>query len=130
VTVTIVVDASAIAAILFEEPAAVAIRDRIEGETLLAPDLLATEIANACVTRQRRFPNEQSAVATYAVFVGWNIRMLPVAHAEVVALAAATGLTAYDACYLWLARDLAIDLVTLDRRLIAFAPRQAPDAPG
>ena len=28
-----------------------------------------------------------------------------------------TGLTTYDASYLWLANDLGIELVTLDRRL-------------
>jgi predicted nucleic acid-binding protein len=32
-------------------------------------------------------------------------------------LAAATGLTAYDASYLWLARRLGADLVTLDKQL-------------
>ena len=34
-----------------------------------------------------------------------------------VQLAKETGLTAYDASYLWLARTLDADLVTLDRRL-------------
>jgi predicted nucleic acid-binding protein len=29
----------------------------------------------------------------------------------------ATGLSAYDASYLWLARDLDVELVTLDRQL-------------
>ena len=49
--------------------------------------------------------------------------MLPVTRSEVVALA-----TAYDASYLWLARNLGVELVTLDRRLIAVAPpiRRAP----
>jgi predicted nucleic acid-binding protein len=36
---------------------------------------------------------------------------------EVVDLASATGLTAYDASYLWLARHLGAPLVTLDSRL-------------
>jgi len=121
--VTIVVDASAIAAILFDEPSAGVIRDRIVGEALVAPSLLAFEIANVCVIRQRRNPTEQPAICTYSVFVGWNITMLPVTRSEVVALA-----TAYDASYLWLARNLGVELVTLDRRLIAVAPpiRRAP----
>ncbi|HZT90151.1 MAG TPA: type II toxin-antitoxin system VapC family toxin [Stellaceae bacterium] len=34
-------------------------------------------------------------------------------------LAEAAGLTAYDASYLWLARALGAELVTLDRKLAA-----------
>lgn len=44
----------------------------------------------------------------------------------VVALALETGLTAYDASYLWLARRLDAELVTLDRAPIAAA--QAPSS--
>jgi predicted nucleic acid-binding protein len=36
---------------------------------------------------------------------------------HVVPLAAETGLTAYDASYLWLSRHLNAELVTLDRKL-------------
>jgi predicted nucleic acid-binding protein len=42
-------------------------------------------------------------------------------HAGVVRLAEAHRLSAYDASYLWLARDLNVDLVTLDKRLAAAA---------
>ena len=117
-TVTIVVDASAVAAMLLDEPSAQMVRDRIVGAALVAPTLLAFEIANVCVLRQRRRPTEHSLAAShYALFQRWDIALLPVEHAEVVALAAATGLTAYDASYLWLSRQLNADLVTLDRRL-------------
>ena len=40
---------------------------------------------------------------------------------EVVRLGLSTGLTAYDATYLWLARALTMPLVTLDKRLGAQA---------
>ena len=36
---------------------------------------------------------------------------------EADAVAAATGLTSYDASYLWVARRLGAELVTLDRQL-------------
>ena len=39
----------------------------------------------------------------------------------VLQLAADTGLTAYDAAYLWLARTLAVELISLDDRLLAEA---------
>ena len=38
---------------------------------------------------------------------------------SIARLATATRLTAYDASYLWLARDLGIELITLDNRLAA-----------
>jgi predicted nucleic acid-binding protein len=46
-------------------------------------------------------------------------------HDGVLALAAETGLTAYDASYLWLSRKLGAELVTLDtqlRKAVAAAP--------
>ena len=38
-------------------------------------------------------------------------------HQGAIDLAIGTGLTAYDASYLWLSRQLGAELVTLDRRL-------------
>lgn len=40
-------------------------------------------------------------------------------HAAALALAETSGLTAYDASYLWLSRSLGAEPVTLDRELIA-----------
>jgi predicted nucleic acid-binding protein len=49
------------------------------------------------------------------------IEIMAVEYGAVVALAETTGLTAYDASYLWLARLLGAGLITLDRRLAAAA---------
>ena len=46
-------------------------------------------------------------------------------HDAVLVLALATGLTAYDASYLWLSRHLGAELVTLDRRLMTEAARSS-----
>ncbi len=45
------------------------------------------------------------------------IETLAVDIAGIIELAEATGLTAYDASYLWLARRLGGELITLDRQL-------------
>jgi predicted nucleic acid-binding protein len=45
------------------------------------------------------------------------IEEVTVDHAAVVEIALATRLTAYDASYLWLARELGAELVTLDGAL-------------
>ena len=45
------------------------------------------------------------------------VEELAVDHDGTLELAATTGLTAYDASYLWLARQLGAELVTLDKQL-------------
>jgi len=51
-----VVDASALAALLFGEPEAEAVADRLEGSSLFAPTLLGYEIASVCLKKLRRDP--------------------------------------------------------------------------
>ena len=46
-----------------------------------------------------------------------RIRRVNVSIDAVSALALQTGLSGYDAAYLWLARSLDVELVTLDRKL-------------
>jgi predicted nucleic acid-binding protein len=45
------------------------------------------------------------------------IEIVEVDHAGALRLAEVVGLTIYDAAYLWLARKLPAELVTLDKRL-------------
>lgn len=113
-----VVDASAIGAVLFGEPAADAIAERLEGEHLAAPALLPFEVANVAVKKIRRYPEAREAlVAAVALFPRFAIDLVAVNHEHVVELAETSNLTAYDASYLWLARKLDADLVTLDKAL-------------
>jgi predicted nucleic acid-binding protein len=46
-----------------------------------------------------------------------GVEEVAVNHDGALELAAATGLTAYDASYLWLAQQLGAELVTLDQQL-------------
>ena len=57
-----VVDASALAAILFADPEAEAMAERLDGARLAAPTLLDHESANVCLTKIRRQPNEREAI--------------------------------------------------------------------
>ena len=115
-----VVDASALAAVLFHEPEGPLVLEACRGLRLLAPDLLDFELANVAVTRQRRQPADSEWIQKqFEVFLCVDIARLPVDIAAVVSLAAMTQLTAYDAAYLWLAHDQRCGLVTLDRALQA-----------
>ncbi len=113
-----VVDASALAAVLFSEPEAEAMAERLVDARLVAPTLLSFELANVCVIKARRNPDQRAALAAAFRLRGkFCVDEIAVDHDGVIELAATTGLTAYDASYLWLARQLGAALVTLDQTL-------------
>jgi predicted nucleic acid-binding protein len=119
-----VVDASAIAALLFGEPEAEAMAARLTGTRLAGPALLDFELANICLTKMRRHADDRPALLkAFRLRERLQIDIVAVDHGEIVTLAEASGLTAYDASYLWLARRLGAELVTLDRKLAVAAGR-------
>ena len=113
-----VVDASALAALLFGEPEADFVAERLGDARLMAPTLLSYELANVCLIKSRRRPEQQPALtAAFRLRHQLAVEEVAVDHDEVLELATTTGLTAYDASYLWLTRRLGAELVTLDRQL-------------
>lgn len=113
-----VVDASALAALLFGEPEAEAVAGQLEGARLVAPGLLGFELANVCLIKSRRHPAQRRALmAAFRLRSQLRVEEVAVDHDGVLELAVATGLTAYDASYLWLRRELGAELVTRDQRL-------------
>jgi predicted nucleic acid-binding protein len=117
-----VVDASALAAIAFAEPGADAVIDAIDGYRLHAPTLVVFELMNVAWKRSRRQPAASALfVEALEVLQGLGLRYRGINQEEVVRLGLTTGLSAYDASYLWLSRVLDMPLVTLDRKLGAHA---------
>ena len=113
-----VVDASALAALLFGEPEAGAIAGRLDGARLVAPALLAFELANVCLVKCRRHPELRDALlAGFRLRHRLGVEDVAIDQDDALALSFETGLTAYDASYLWLARRLGAELVTLDKAL-------------
>lgn len=124
----VVADASALVALAFREPGFESVAARLEGATVCAPDLLRFELANVAVTKARKTPARAGqifAALDMALDARVGIQWHAVNVADVAVLAHLTGLTAYDASYLWLAGWLEADLVTLDKRLIAAASATA-----
>jgi predicted nucleic acid-binding protein len=120
----LVVDASAIAAVLFHEAEGETIRAHVRDETMIAPQLIDYELANAGIKKARSDPDAAAKILTMLSGLrALAIRRLPVPIDKVATLAARTGLSAYDASYLWLAFSKDAELVTLDRQL-ARADRQ------
>jgi len=113
-----VVDASALAALLFGEPEAEAVAGQLGDARLVAPVLLGFELANVCLIKARRRPEQRPALtAAFRLRDRLAVEQVAVDHDGTLELAATTGLTAYDASYLWLARQLGAELVTLDKQL-------------
>lgn len=113
-----VVDASAIAALLFGEPEAGSVAGQLRDGRLFAPPLLWIEVANVCLKKMRRHPELRTSLrAAFRLLDGLTIERADVNHGEVLDLANDTGLTVYDAGYLLLARKLDAALVTLDQQL-------------
>jgi predicted nucleic acid-binding protein len=118
VTPVKVVDASALAAVLFGEPEADTVAARLGEARLAAPALLAFELANVCLIKSRRHPEQRPGLsAAFRLRDRLAVDEVAVDHDGALELAAATGLTAHDASYLWLARQLGAELVTLDGQL-------------
>ena len=122
-----VVDASALAALLFGEPDGEQISARLDGARLMAPALLSFEVGNVCLVKIRRRPGQRDALlAAIAILPRMGIETVEIDHGAALLLAEQAMLTAYDASYLWLAEALGAELVTLDRRLeSARAPGRA-----
>jgi predicted nucleic acid-binding protein len=115
-----VVDASAAASLVFGEEGAEAVAARLEGQDLIAPSLLPYEMVNvAAVKLRRRSLSARQAQAGLDLFAKLDLAMHDADPVVLAALAGRTGLTAYDAAYLWLARTMGAELVTLDRKLEA-----------
>lgn len=113
-----VVDASALGALLFGEPAADTVAALLRGGRLVAPALLGYELTSICLKKIRGNPEEHSHfLAALATWDQMGIELVAIDHLAVVPLAERYGLTSYDASYLWLAQRLNAELVTLDRPL-------------
>lgn len=114
----VVVDASALGAIAFGEPEGSGLAAHLRGETLIAPTILDYELVSVALKKVRRGKASPGEVGLLlAVALPLPIQRLSVPGDELFALAEQTDLSAYDASYLWLARNRDAELVTLDRRL-------------
>lgn len=119
---TSVVDASALAAVAFGEPEAAEVAERLTGEDLFVPSLLAYELASVARKKVLSHPGQGETIAwALEQALALDMQRVDVDQAAVLELALEAGITTYDAAYLWLARQLGASLVTLDAGLAAAA---------
>ena len=118
-----VADASLLGAVVFDEPRATEARSMLAGADLYEPALLAYELASIARKKIGTSPDQKEALLqALEESLNMEINWVEIHHPAVVELALETGLTTYDASYLYLAKNLGLSLVTFDRQLSAFAP--------
>lgn len=114
-----VLDSSAVAAILFGESEAASIVAALQQDSLITCALLPFEVANVCLRKIRRYPAQRrEIISAYECLAQMELEILDVDMDQAISLADRTGLTAYDAAYLFLALSCSAGLVTLDSRLL------------
>ena len=119
----LVVDTSAVIAVIADEPEREAIVGRTKGATLAAPASLHWEVGNAfsAMFRRRRITlaKARQAIRSYEKIV---FRFVDVDLGQALELSDRLELYAYDAYVLACAITLRSPLITLDTKLAAAAP--------
>ena len=118
--IDVLLDTSAVLAVLLNEPSRTAILERTRGATLLAAPSLPWELGNALVALTRRGPaSSRDLLRIWATFLRVPVRYVDVAVPDALALAVAHRLYAYDAYVLQAARARRAPLLSLDDQQLA-----------
>ena len=107
------------------EQAAAWIREALTADTILfAPELILAEVANALLGYRRRALLTDDDLLESLDDLNSTVELVALRDLfpQAAEVAAARGLTAYDACYAVLAEELGVPLVTADRKLAAATP--------
>lgn len=113
-----VIDTSALLAVLLDEPERGALIAATTGIVLFAPASVPWEIGNALVAMvRRRRLSAAEARRVCAAYEAIPLRVTEVDVGEAVGVAIELGLYAYDAYMLVLARNRGLPLLTLDKQL-------------
>ena len=100
--------------------------ERLDSESVVVPSLWPLEVANVLTISERKGRTNQAKITTFLQLLG----DLPIAIdpkteskalTDILSLARANGLTAYDAAYLELALREGLSLATLDKDLLRVA---------
>ena len=115
-----VVDCSALAGVLFQEPCMDQAVQRLSGHRLCAPHLLQAEICSVAV-KKARLGAAEAAAEGLAQWQNVAVELTDFDVQQTFELARRYQLCAYDASYLWLADQLRCPLATFDAKLAAAA---------
>jgi predicted nucleic acid-binding protein len=131
----IVVDASALLAVLLEEEGAEVLKGLLEDRPLLAPELIRYEAANSVLYAQRKRvirPRKKSLKDLMGIIWNFPIQDIPmkVWWQEAVRLIGGHDLTFYDAAYTAAARSLKVPLLSLDGKILKVMKAEGIESAG
>ncbi|MDR0758503.1 MAG: type II toxin-antitoxin system VapC family toxin [Treponema sp.] len=108
-------DASAIMAIILNEPNKDVVIKLTKGSTLLSTEMISYEIGNALISLYKRHKlRETEIIEAYNSFKKIPIRSLDVDMEKVFKISCKYKIYAYDAYYLEVAKRLRLPLITFD----------------
>ncbi len=113
----VVVDASLLCAVIFDEAERLDAQAQLAGRQLWAPRLLDQEVLNVAVKKHRRGLAAEVVQRALQDFLDYQIDMADPPPMEQLGLALRYGLSGYDAAYLCLAAELRVPLLTFDKQL-------------
>lgn len=116
----LVVDCSTLAGLVFQEDWYQQAWEQIRGKNLHAPALLPVEIVSVAA-KKHKLGRPDVAADGLAQFSSMHIELHAVEPGAVLDLCVRYRLSAYDACYLWLAAELKAPLATFDEKLATAA---------
>lgn len=120
----IVIDVSAILAVVIDEPERGRIIELTRGQTLVGPGSIEWEVGNAfsAMFKQRRLTLEE-AINGLSTFQSIPVRYLPIDFNSVLSIAHDNNVYAYDAYVLECAKKYGAPLLTLDHPMQLVAKR-------
>jgi predicted nucleic acid-binding protein len=126
----IIVDVSAIIAIVIDEPEKGLIVNLTKDVELLSPEMVLFEIGNALTRLKRRhILNDEKVIEAYNVYKHIPLRLVDVNIENALKIACQYNIYAYDAYYLEAACRLRLPLLTLDKPMKDIARKMKLDIP-
>jgi predicted nucleic acid-binding protein len=112
----VLLDASAIMAIILNEPNKDVVIKLTKGSILLSPEMISYEIGNALISLYKRHKlRENEVIEAYNSFKKIPIRLLDVNMEKALGNSCKYKVYAYDAYYLETAKRLKLPLITFDK---------------
>ena len=114
----VLLDASAIMAIILNEPNRHEVIKLTENTILLAPEVISFEIGNALINLHKKQKiTEEKLISAYKKYTSIPIRIITVDVEKALKIACMYGIFAYDAYYLEIAVRLKLPLITFDKQM-------------
>jgi predicted nucleic acid-binding protein len=111
----IIVDASAIMAVIAEEPRKEKVISLTKNSIIFSPNMVSYEIANGLTKMmKKKIIGKENMIILYRYFKKIHIKFIEIDIEKALELAWEYNIYAYDACYLESAKRLKLPLLTFD----------------